>query len=59
MPVHRVPRARLHEDITSIEREREMIVQVLNVPDDPSVVEVYTRWIGQPIPEYRSAGGAQ
>jgi hypothetical protein len=59
MPGHRGPRARLPADITSSEREREMIGQVLTVPDEPSVVEVYTRWIGQPIPEYRSAGGAQ
>jgi hypothetical protein len=46
MPFHRIPRARLHEDITAIEREGEIIVTVLPHADDPDHVDVYTRWRG-------------
>lgn len=55
MPVHRVPRARLHEDITVIEREHEVIVSTNVDPDDPAFVLVFTRWcIHEPF-ETRSA----
>lgn len=46
MPIHRVPRARLHEDIVSIEREGERIVQVVLDPDDAGRWLVVTQWIG-------------
>jgi hypothetical protein len=55
MPYHRVPKGRLHEDITSIEREGEQIVAVKFDPDEP-VVHVFTAWLGaRPVLEVRSA----
>lgn len=55
MPVHRVPRARLHEDIVAIEREHEIIQSIVPDPDDSSVFIVATRWCGDVI-EVRPAG---
>jgi hypothetical protein len=46
MPHHRVPRASQDDAIMQIEREGEIIVHVLNIPDDPTHVDVYTRWMG-------------
>ena len=46
MPIHRIPRARLYEDIVSIEREGERIVQVTLDPDDPTRWLVLTNWLG-------------
>jgi hypothetical protein len=43
LPYHRIPRARLHEDITTIEREGERIVAVELDGDD---AHVFTGWIG-------------
>jgi hypothetical protein len=44
LPYHRIPRARLHEDITAIEREGERIVAVELDGDD---AHVFTGWLGQ------------
>ena len=44
MPVHRIPRARLHEDITALEREGERVVSV--VASDAEFV-VFTCWLGE------------
>lgn len=49
MPIHKIPRARLHEDITSIEREGERVVQVMLDPDDPTRWLVFTQWLGADI----------
>lgn len=46
MPYHKVPRATLHEDIRAIEREHEVIVSVVNRPDDHEFVDVFTRYCG-------------
>lgn len=46
MPYHKLLRAHLHEDISDIERQGEVIVQVLNVPNT-DYVDVYTRFTGQ------------
>lgn len=43
MPYHKIPRARLHEDITAIEREHEVVVQVVPNIDD-AFYDVFTRW---------------
>ena len=45
MPIHKVPRARLHEDSVSIEREGERIIQVMLDPDDESRWIIVTQWI--------------
>lgn len=50
MPFHRIPRARLHEDITSIEREHEVVVSAHIDPDDSSFVLVFTRWCSDRAP---------
>jgi hypothetical protein len=44
MPIHRVPRARLHEDITAIEREGE---RVTAIAVDGDHVIVATCWLGE------------
>ena len=46
MPTHRIPRARLHEDIVAIEREGERVVQAFLDPDDPARYIVITQWLG-------------
>lgn len=46
MPYHKIPRARLHDDIRALEHEHEIVVQVLNRPDDPEHVDVFTRVAG-------------
>lgn len=57
MPFHRIPRGRLHEDVTAIEREHEVIVSTNVDPSDPNFVLVFTRWCGQePQYETRRAG---
>ena len=43
MPVHRVPRATLHEDLKAIEREGE---RVLSITPDKDVFVVVTRPTG-------------
>ena len=54
MPYHKVPRARLHEDIRAIEREGEVVTEVGYPPDDPEHVDVFTCWRGSPIMELRA-----
>jgi hypothetical protein len=49
MPIHRIPRARLHEDIVAIEREGERVVQITLDPDDPKRWVVVTRYVGDDI----------
>lgn len=46
MPHHRVLRVVQDDAIAQIEREGEIIVQVLNDPEDTQYVHVYTRWMG-------------
>ena len=46
MPIHRVPKGRLFEDVTSIEREGEVVVQVMVDPDDDKRFLVVTQWLG-------------
>lgn len=46
MPHHVVPRVGQDDAIAQIEREGEVIVHVLNIPNDPDHVSVYTRWLG-------------
>jgi len=41
MPVHRIPRARLHEDLQSLEREHE---HVMSIVSDGDYWKVTTRW---------------
>ena len=43
MPVHRIPRARLHEDLESIKREHEHVV---NIVPDGDYWKVTTRYCG-------------
>ena len=45
MPYHKIPRGRLHEDISSIEREQEIVVTV-QVNVDPGFYDVFTRYVG-------------
>ncbi len=42
MPVHRVPRARLHEDVADIEHQGERIVCVV---DDDTHVLIFTAYL--------------
>lgn len=49
MPIHRIPRARLYEDLCSIEREGERIVQVVLDPEDDKRWLVVTQWLGSDI----------
>ena len=44
MPVHRIPRARLHEDLKSIEREHE---HVTSITPDGDFWKVTTRYCGE------------
>jgi hypothetical protein len=46
MPIYRIPRHRLDEDIVSIERRGERVVQVTLDPDNMSRWLVVTQWIG-------------
>lgn len=58
MPIHRIPRVTMHEDLRSVEREGEQVVSV--APDGPDHVLVGTVWVGQTRPysagplEYRA-----
>lgn len=52
MPVHRIPRATMHEDVRSIEREGEQIVSV--AADGPDHVLVATIWFGTAALETRT-----
>jgi len=45
MPYHKIPRARLHEDIHSIEQEHEVVVTV-TPSQDPLYLDVFTRYCG-------------
>ena len=53
MPIHPVPRARLQEASTSIERQGERIVQVILDPDDSTQWLLVTQWIGADAVETR------
>ncbi len=55
MPIHHIPRARLYEDIVSIEREGERVVQVVLDPDNDNRWLVVTQWIGADAVETRAA----
>jgi hypothetical protein len=67
MPVHKIPRARLHEDVSALERDHEVIVSTEDAGD--GCVWVFTRWCGQTlevrpamsvaatVAEHRYAGG--
>ena len=44
MPIHKVPRARLHEDITAIERDGERVTALVVEGD---FVLVATCWLGE------------
>jgi hypothetical protein len=44
LPYHRIPRARLHEDITAIEREGERVTACTLEGDDALV---FTCWLGE------------
>jgi hypothetical protein len=44
MPIHRIPRAHMHEDVTAIEREGE---RVTAVAVDGDFVIVATCWLGE------------
>lgn len=58
MPIHRIPRATMHEDLHSVEREGEQVVSV--APDGPEHVLVGTVYLGSVRPynasplEYRA-----
>jgi hypothetical protein len=45
MPIHRIPRATMHEDLHDIERQSEQVVSV--APDGPDHVLVGTVLLGQ------------
>ena len=48
MPIHRIHRATMHEDVHELEHDGERIVSVS--PDtDPAFVLVGTRYMGEPI----------
>lgn len=47
MPYHKIPRATLHEDIRILEREHEVVVSVVNNPEDYRFVDVFTRYCHQ------------
>ena len=51
MPIHRIPRATMHEDLHSVERDGEQVVSV--AADGPEFVLVGTITVGHAI-EYRS-----
>ena len=54
MPIHRIPRATMHEDVRELEHDGERIVSV--APDsDPAFVLIGTRFVGQEV-ETRPAG---
>lgn len=44
MPIHRIPRATMHEDLHTVEREGEQVVSV--APDGPDHVLVGTVYVG-------------
>ena len=46
MPVHHIPRARLHEDLESLKREHEIVVSITDDPDDETRYLVVTRSCG-------------
>jgi len=46
MPVHHIPRLRLHEDLESLRREHEVVVSITPDPDDDSRYVVVTRSCG-------------
>ncbi len=46
MPIHRVPRASLHEDLQRIAREGERVVSIVNDADDPDRYIVHTEFPG-------------
>lgn len=52
MPVHRVPRARVHEDVADIEHQGERIVAV---KDDGEYLLIFTNYVGH---GYETRGGA-
>jgi hypothetical protein len=47
MPIHRIPRATMHEDLHAVEREGEQVVAVAG--DGPDFVLVGTITVGQRI----------
>lgn len=49
MPEHRIPRARLHEDLKSLEREHEEVVSIVADPDNADRYLVTTRYCGERI----------
>lgn len=55
MPVHRVPRARIHEDVADIEHQGERIIAVIPDGDRASHVLIFTTYVGHP---YETRGGA-
>lgn len=54
MPTHKIPRATLHEDLMSLEREHEHVWSMILDPDDATVFVVETRFCG----ELERRGGA-
>lgn len=44
MPTHKIPRATLHEDLTSLEREHESVVSIVPDTTDGDFYTVVTRY---------------
>ena len=51
MPIHRIPRATMHEDLHAVERDGEQVVSV--AADGPEFVLVGTITVGQRV-EFRT-----
>lgn len=49
MPVHKIPRASLHEALTAIERDHEAVVSITPNPDDPEFYDVVTHERGEQV----------
>lgn len=46
MPEHRIPRASIHEDLRSLNREHEIVMSITPDPDDVDRYIVVTRFCG-------------
>lgn len=44
MPIHHIPRARLHEDLVQLKREHEDVVSITPDPDDDGRYVVVTKY---------------
>ena len=55
MPIHRLPRGTMHEDLRAIEHDGEEVVSIA-ADVDPGFVLVATRWV-RPKYETRLIGG--